>query len=273
MVLKGGRCLAALLAGVAITAGCGAPVAAELTIAAAADLRYALDEVVAAFRRTHPGAPVSVTYGSSGNFHAQLLNGAPYDLFLSADIAYPQQLADRGLVLPDSLFRYARGRIVVWTTRASALDVERLGLSALLADSVSRVAIANPEHAPYGRAAESVLQSAGVLEAVRPRLVLGENIAQTLQFVQSGSADVGIVALSLALAPPVAGSGRYWLVPAPAHPPIEQGGAIMRTARNPDGARAFRTFLMGAEARAVLERYGFEVTPGRQPAREPAQGR
>jgi molybdate transport system substrate-binding protein len=241
--------------------GCAQRAPGELTLAAASDLRYALEEVVASFRRAHPGVDVSVSYGSSGNFYSQLLNGAPFDLFLSADIAYPRQLADRGLVVSGSLFGYARGRLVVWVPATSGLDVETLGLKALEVDSIRHVAIANPEHAPYGRAAESAMRSAGVLERVGPKLVLGENISQTLQFVQSGSADVGIVALSLALAPPVVGAGRYWIVPSEAHPPIEQGGAIMRTTTNPAGAEAFRRFLTGGEALAILQRFGFEA-PG-----------
>ncbi len=234
---------------------------AAVSIAAAADLRYGLDELVGEFRTEHPEVNISVTYGSSGNFYAQLLRGAPFDLFLSADVAYPRQLANRGLIVPESEFSYAEGRIVVWTLASSSpFSVEALGLQALADPSVTRIAIANPEHAPYGRAAEAAMRKAGLLDLVRPKLVFGENVSQTLQFVQSGSAEVGIVALSLALAPRVAAEGRYWLVPSDLHPRIEQGGAIMRSARNLEVARAFRAFLLNPEGRALLQRYGFSTS-------------
>lgn len=252
------RLIAPLLLG-ALLEGCAAPPAASLSIAAASDLRYALDELTGAFERSHAEVRTAVIYGSSGNFYAQILNGAPFDLFLSADIAYARQLEERGLTRPDSVFRYAQGRIAIWVPTSSMLDIEGRGLAALTDGSISRVAIANPEHAPYGRAAEAALRAAGIVDQVRSKLVLGENISQTLQFVQSGSADVGIVALSLALAPPVAPAGRYWLIPADLHPPIDQGGAIVRSTRSPEAAEAFRAFLLGADARVILERYGFVV--------------
>jgi molybdate transport system substrate-binding protein len=246
----------------ALTAtGCGgrptgsAATAQPLTVAAAADLRFALDELTPAFEKSFPGAHVAISYGSSGSFYAELLNGAPFDVFLSADVTYPQKLIERGLAEDDSRFTYGFGRIVVWTRQTSKLPVESNGLNALVDPSVTHVAIANPEHAPYGRAAEAALQSAGVLKSVRPKLVYGENIAQAMQFVQSGAAEVGIVALSLAAAPAV--SGRYFLIPDDSYPPIEQGGVVLRSAKNIDGARALRAFLQSAEARTVLERYGF----------------
>lgn len=244
-----------------VTAGaCDRGQAATLSIAAASDLRYALDELTGVFRESHPGVRVETVYGSSGNFYAQIVNGAPFDLFLSADVAYVRLLDERGLVQSSSLFRYAQGRIAVWVPLSSPLDVGRRGLDVLTDASVSHVAIANPQHAPYGRAAEAALRSAGLFDQVGPRLVLGENISQALQFVQSGSADAGIVALSLAVAPPVARAGRYWLIPEDMHPPIDQGGAILRATKHAAAAEAFRTFLLGDEARAVLGRYGF-VTP------------
>ena len=147
----------------------------------------------------------------------------------------------------------------MWVAAQSALAIENTGLRVLLDPAVKRIAIANPEHAPYGRAAEAAMQSAGLLDTVRPKLVLGENVSQALQFVESGSADVGVVALSLAGAPAVAGKGRYWIVPAEAHPRLEQGGVIMRTAARPDAARAFRSFLLSDPARATLARFGFQL--------------
>jgi molybdate transport system substrate-binding protein len=227
-----------------------------LSIAAASDLRYALDDVAAAYDRAG-GAAVAVSYGSSGNFFAQIVNGAPFDLFLSADIAYARELDERGLVAADGVFGYARGRLAVWTRKSSSLDVGR-GLEALADPAVGRIAIANPAHAPYGRAAEAALRSAGVLDRVRPKIVLGENISQALQFAQSGAADAGLVALSLVLAPPVAGEGKHWLVPGSLHAPILQGGAVLKSPRSDQAAR-FRDFLLGAEAQAVLRRYGFEA--------------
>ncbi|QRK07525.1 molybdate ABC transporter substrate-binding protein [Archangium violaceum] len=233
-----------------------------LTIAAASDLKFALDEFLAEFRARHPDASIQVTYGSSGNFLAQISNGAPFDVFLSADVAYPRKLAEQGLVdEKEPVFLYAVGRIVVWVPEGSPLAVESLGMEALREPAARRIAIANPQHAPYGRAAEAALKSLGVHEAVKDRLVLGENIAQTAQFVQSGSADAGIIALALALAPAMKGQGRYWEVPLEAYPRMEQGGAILKRAADPELARRFRDELLGPRGRALLGRYGFSL-PG-----------
>src|SRR3954468_18335456 len=168
----------------------------RVRVAAAADLNVAMNDVIGRFGAVHD-VDVSVSYGSSGTFYAQLLNQAPFDLFLSADVAYPNQLAARGLTLPQSEFTYAVGRLVLWAPAASRLDVERGGLSALADASIAHVAIANPEHAPYGRAAVAAMQAAGIYDQLRPKLVLGENVAQAMQFVDSGAADAGIVARSL----------------------------------------------------------------------------
>jgi molybdate transport system substrate-binding protein len=237
-----------------------APAPWALTVAAASDLRYAFDEVAMEFRRQYPSTQVTVTYGSSGTFFAQLQNGAPFDVFLSADISYPRQLAEKGLVLAGSAFKYAEGRIVVWVPKSSRLEVEARGLSVLTDPAVNKVAIANPEHAPYGRAAEAAMRSTGVFDVVKPKLVYGENVSQALQFVQSGAADAGIVALSLAKAPALAETGRYWEIPVESHPVIEQGGAIMRSAANLDAALVFRAFMLGDSARVILRRFGF-ATP------------
>ena len=226
-------------------------------IAAAADLRFALEELTALFRKEHSDVAVSVSYGSSGTEYAQLLNRAPFDLFLSADVTYPRQLADRGLALPGSEFTYAVGRIVLWVPASSVIDVARRGMRALEEPGIAHIAIANPEHAPYGRAAEAAMRSAGVYDLVKSKLVFGENVSQALQFVQSGSADIGIVALSLARSPTIANAARFWEIPLDTYPRIEQGGTILQWASNPDAARSFRTFMLGAEGRAVLKRYGF----------------
>jgi molybdate transport system substrate-binding protein len=224
----------------------------KLAIAAAADLNFALEEVSREFRAAHPDVDLAIAYGSSGNFYAQIRNQAPFDIFLSADVEYPRKLVQDGIGARDSLFVYAVGRIVVWVAAASPLDPA----TALRAASVRHVAIANPQHAPYGRAAEAALRSLGVYDSVAGKLVLGENIAQTLEFVQSGAADVGMVALSLALAPPVRAQGRYWEVPGAAYPKIEQGGVIVKDSK---AAREFRSFLLGAGARRILKEYGFSL--------------
>jgi molybdate transport system substrate-binding protein len=228
----------------------------RVRVAAAADLRFALNEILRRFEAAH-GIEVPVSYGSSGTFHAQLMNEAPFDMFLSADVEYPRQLSARGLTLPDSEFTYGIGRLVAWVPADSGLDVVRRGLAIVTDPSVAHVAIANPEHAPYGRAAIAAMRSAGVYDAVKPKLVYGENVEQALQYAQSGAADVGIVALSLALAPAVRSQGRYVDVPLNAYPRIVQGGVILRWAADVEAARALRTFLVGPEGKTVLEQYGF----------------
>jgi molybdate transport system substrate-binding protein len=224
----------------------------KVSIAAAADLQFALEEISGAFRAAHPDVDLAIAYGSSGNFYAQIRNQAPFDIFLSADVEYPRKLVQESIGVRDSLFVYAVGRIVVWVPASSPLDPA----TALRAASVRHVAIANPQHAPYGRAAEAALHSLGIYDSVVGKLVLGENVAQTLEFVQSGAADVGIVALSLALAPPVRGQGRYWEVPPEAYPRIEQGGLILKDSK---AAREFRSFLLAAGGRRILKEYGFSV--------------
>lgn len=229
---------------------------AELTVAAAADLKFAFDDMVKEFNEKQPTTKVSITYGSSGNFFTQLQNGAPFDLYFSADIQYPRKLAEAGLTT-DEVFLYSIGRIVVWTPKNSAIDVKKLGVKALLEPSVHKIAIANPEHAPYGRAAVAALKTLQVYDQVQPKLVFGENIAQTAQFVQSGAADIGILALSLAIAPKMTETGCYWEVPLDAYPKMEQGGVILKAAKNLGIARAFRDFVMSEHGRAILKRYGF----------------
>lgn len=241
--------------------GVGSTNETSVVVAAAADLKYALDELVASFEEQHPQIDVQTTYGSSGNFYAQLTNRAPFDIYFSADIEYPRKLSEQGLALGGSEFPYAVGQIVVWVRNESALDVEQLGIQTLLDPSVRKIAIANPRHAPYGRAAEGALKSLGVYEQVQDRLVLGENIAQTAQFVESGAADVGIIALSLALAPAMRDKGRCWQIPLDAYPPLEQGGVILTWVKDREATETLRTFVVGDEGRAILRRYGF-LLPG-----------
>ena len=228
-----------------------------MRIAAASDLRYALEEITAQLKQAQPDLDLQVAYGSSGTFFAQLVNGAPFDLFMSADIEYPRQLAARGLTLPDSEFTYAIGRLVLWVPASSPLDVEQSGMEALADPRVAYISIANPEHAPYGRAAEAAMRQAKVYDRVKSRIVFGENVSQALQFVQSGAAQAGLVALSLAIAPavkPSESSGRFRRT---LYPQIDQGGVILRAAADVEAARAVRAFLLGERGRAILKQYGF----------------
>jgi molybdate transport system substrate-binding protein len=255
------RCLASAVLLLSLLSA--APAAASdrpVSVAAAADLRFAMEELVEGFRRTRPGIAVTVNYGSSGHFFSQISNGAPFDMFLSADIEYPRRLAEAGQGAREGVFPYAAGRIAVWVPAASRIPVER-GVRTLASSGVRRIAIANPRHAPYGRAAEAALRSASVYEAVKDKLVFGENVAQAAHFVQSGAADAAIIALALAVAPMLAKEGRYFEVPPETYPRIEQGGLILGRARDPEAAGVLRAFILGGEGRATLKRYGF-LLPG-----------
>ena len=234
----------------------------ELRVAVAANFQHAFAEMAAAFEKENPTIKVKPTYGSSGNFYAQLTNRAPFDLFLSADTEYPRKLIADGLADRDSEFVYAVGQIVMWVPNDSPLDLDALGMMAVADPSVKKLAIANPRHAPYGRAAEEALMEFGLYEEVQDRLVMGENVAQTAQFVESGAADAGIIALSLAMAPTMRDKGRYWIVPLEAYPRLEQGGVIMNWTQDRDAAQALRSFLTGDDGRAILQRYGFLLPEG-----------
>jgi molybdate transport system substrate-binding protein len=229
----------------------------QLRIAAASDLQFALADLLKSFESQHPEIHVIVTYGSSGNFFSQLSNKAPFDVFLSADATYPQKLVDQGLAQPSALFPYATGRIALWAPKESPLNIATQGLTALTDPRVKKIAIANPDHAPYGRAAVGAMKSANIYDRVKDHLVLGENISQTAQFVSTGSADIGIIALSLALAPQMSDKGTYWEIPTNSYPPIEQAGVIMNTATDPQAAQAFRDYLTSDPGRSALARFGF----------------
>lgn len=229
----------------------------KITIAAAADLKFALDEIVVLFGKAHPADRVETIYGSSGKFQAQIRLGAPFDLYFSADIAYPRALKAEGFAASE-VQPYAVGRIVLWSP---SRDAGRMTLADLADPAIRKIAIANPKHAPYGKRAEEALRAAGVWEKVEPKLVYGENIAQTAQFVQTGNAQAGIIALSLALSTELSKQGGYALIPDNLHQPLEQGFIItQRAAANPL-AQAFARFMMGHEARTVMTRYGFAL-PG-----------
>ena len=235
--------------------GANALAAEEITIAAAADLNFAFKDLVAEFEKS-TGNRVKLTLGSSGNFYAQIQNGAPFDLYFSADIGYPKKLEEAGLTVPGSLYRYAVGRIVLWTGTASRIDVSK-GLEVLRDPAIKKVAIANPKHAPYGRAAVSAMQHFNVYEPVKDKLILGENISQAAQFIESGACEIGIVALSLAIAPAMKAGGTYWEIPAEAHPPIEQGAVILRSSKQQESSRQFLEFVKDAQGREIMKRYGF----------------
>jgi molybdate transport system substrate-binding protein len=232
--------------------------AGEITIAAAADLNFAFKEIVAGFEKK-TGNKIKLSLGSSGNFFAQLSNGAPFDLFFSADIGYPKKLEEAGLAEPGTLYMYAVGRIVVWAPKGSPIDVGVLGIKALRHPSVQKIAIANPKHAPYGRAAVAAMEHFKVYDAVKDKLVLGENISQAAQFIQTGGADIGIIALSLAVAPAMKETGTYWEVPLEAYPRLEQGAVVLKAAKDPKTARAFLDHIKSPEGTAVFKLYGFFV--------------
>lgn len=263
------RIWAATVAILFTMAACGGPSrdngpdasATGVRIAAASDLQFAMPVLIERFQQDHPAIPVNPTFGSSGNFFAQLRQQAPFDMYLSADMTYPQRLGEQGLLADGSLFEYAVGRLAITVRSGSPLDVEDLGIGALTDPSVRKIAIANPEHAPYGVAAEESMRSYGIYDQVAGKLVLGENVSQAAQFIDAGAADVGIIALSLALAP--AYTGTYFEIPADRHNEILQGGAIMAAARDPESARLFREFLLSKAGKEVLADFGFVVPSDR----------
>ena len=240
-----------------IITGVNVALAEEITIAAASDLNFAFREIATEYENT-TGNHVRLTLGSSGNFFAQIQNGAPFDLYFSADIAYPRNLEEAGLTVPGSLYQYAVGRIVLWTGHESRIDVTK-GFEALREPTIRKIAIANPKHAPYGRAAVAAMEYFKVYDQVKDRLILGENISQAAQFIESGACDVGIIALSLAVAPAMKSKGTYWEVPADAHLPLEQGAVILKSSKNQEAARQFLEFIKGPNGQEIMKRYGFIV--------------
>jgi molybdate transport system substrate-binding protein len=234
--------------------------AQDITVAAAADLSSALPAIAARYK-AQSGREVKLTFDGSGNLTTQIRNGAPFDLFFSADEDYPKQLIEAGLADGGTLYRYAVGRLVLWVPNDSPLDLEKLGIKALLDPSVKKISIANPEHAPYGRAAAAALRHYGIYEQVSSRLVLGENIAQAAQFVESGNAQAGLVALSHALAPAMKTRGRYWLVPLDAYPTLNQAAVIVSASKQKDAAKQFLEFVRSQQITSLLETYGFSLPP------------
>src|ERR1041385_1532165 len=226
------------------------PASEELTIAAASDLTPAFDEIGRAFESTYKTKVVFV-YGSTGMLTRQIENGAPVDLFAAASMSYIDELDQKGLIVPDSKAIYAIGRITLWTPAESTLRLE--SIKDLARPEVMRVAIAHPDHAPYGLAAKQALESAGIWDSVKPKLVYGDNIRQTLQYAETGNFEVAIVALSLSKQ----SHGHWSLIPEELHQPLEQGIAIMKSTKKEQAARAFAAFLTGPQGRAIMQKYGF----------------
>ena len=232
--------------------------AQTISAAAAADLTSVLTELAKQYE-TQTGNEVRLSFGASGNLTQQIRNGAPFDLFFSADEEYPRQLIAEGFAERDSLYRYAVGRLVLWVPANSTLDLSGKGVNVLLDPSVKRIAIANPLHAPYGRAAAAALKHFGIYEKVVDRLVLGESVSQAAQFVESGNAQAGLIALSHALAPGMKNKGRHWQVPADSYPELDQAVVILSRSRQKKEAVAFIEYLKGGEARSTFEHYGFSL--------------
>lgn len=231
--------------------------AGTVSIAAAANLVHALDALNAEFARVAPGVAVTSATGSSGSLVAQIQNGAPFDLFLSADLDYPRALIAAGLVDGKSLQIFATGRLVLWTTRPG---LKLPSIAGTVRDpTVKKISVANLDTAPYGRAARQALEKLGAWAEAQPKLVIGESISQTAQFIATGNADIGFVALSLVLAPNLAEKGRWLVVPAELHAPLTHGAVLtIRGAANP-AARQYLGFLRSAAARKVLEGFGYGV--------------
>jgi len=231
--------------------------AQTLRVAAAADLQYAMGELASRFEK-QSGIKVITNYGSSGNFRSQIQNGAPFDVFFSADADYPKQLVDRGFAEADTFTVYAHGHLVLWASSDEKTGLAQRGFEALKDARVRTIAIANPELAPYGRAAIAALKSAGVYEAVKAKLIYGDNISQAAQFAQSRNAQVGVLALSLTFAESMK-DGERWEVPPELYPVIEQAAVVVRASPNKSAARAFLAFVKSAEGRQILGKYGLTL--------------
>ena len=237
--------------------------AQEITVAAAADLNYAMKDVAAHFQQ-QTGNEVNLSLGASGNLYSEIRNGAPYDLFFSADSDYPKKLAASGLIDSSSLRTYAVGHLVLWHPSIGGnhdyLPATRDEISKfLLRPDVKRIAIANPEHAPYGRAAMATLQHYNLKGKVADKLVFGENVSQAAQFVQSGNAQVGFIPLSLILYPSSKNAHDYWSVPQDAYPPLEQVAGIVSSSKHKKTAQAFLDYVRSAQGAAIMEQYGFSM--------------
>ena len=240
----------------ALLSSIGCP-AEQLAVAAAADLNFAMKEIAQRYQQS-TGNTLKLSFGSSGNFFVQIQNGAPFDLFFSADISYPAKLGQAGLAEPGTIYQYAVGKIVLWVPNNSQLDLSK-GIDVLLDPSIKKIAMANATHAPYGRAAEEALKKAGIYDRVKGKLVIGENISQTAQFVQTGNAEIGIIAESLAKAPTMAAEGRFVEISSPLYSPIDQGAVVLKNSPHKTAAKAFLAFMKTVEVQQILTQYGFTI--------------
>jgi len=229
---------------------------ADLTVAAAADLSSALKEIGNVYEKK-TGVKLRLAFGASGALTQQVQQGAPFDVFFSADMDYPRQLIASGDADGKTLYQYAVGKLVLWVPSDSTLDVEHKGMNVLLEPTVKKIAIANPQHAPYGRAAVAALKHEGVYDRVADRLVMGENVSQAAQFVESGNADAGFVALAHAVAPAMQGKGKYWRVPDDDYPPLEQGVVVLTHSQHKKEAAEFVEFIKSKDVTEILKKYGF----------------
>ncbi len=230
----------------------------EITVGAAADMSSVLPELAAHYTK-QTGQRVKLSFGSSGNLTNQIRNGAPFDLFFSADEDYPKQLIAEGLADKNSLYRYAVGLLVLWVPNSVPLDPQKLGIFTLLGPAIQKIAIANPEHAPYGRAAEAALKHLGIYQQVAAKLVLGENVSQAAEFVESGNAQAGLIALSHALGPALKDKGHYWVVPLDAYHTLNQAAVVLSRSKSQAAARRFLDFVRSRENTSLLGSYGFSL--------------
>ena len=233
----------------------------QITIAAAADLRSALDEISSSFQ-TETAIQVKAVYGSSGNLFQQIQNGAPFDVFFSANSDYPKKLEAGGLSIPGSYYEYGRGHIVLLASSTSVFDLQK-GLKVLLEPAIKRIAIADPSHAPYGQAAVAALKLQGIYDRVARKIVVAENVAQAASFVTSGAAEIGIVAKSLVVLQSARAQARFAEIPASQYPPIEQACVLLKSSTKQDAARRFLQYVRSRKASKILQRYGFEIPPAK----------
>jgi molybdate transport system substrate-binding protein len=236
---------------------CVSSPAQELTVAAAADLHPAMEQIAAGFEQAS-GIKLRVSYGSSGNLYQQLRNGAPFDVFLSANVEYPKKLEEAGLVASGTYCEFARGSIVLMVPSGVHADLTE-GLHVLLTPAVKKVAIADPGHAPYGQAAVAAIKAEGIYDWVEPKLVKGENISQAASFVLSGAADAGLIAKSLAIAPAAAKQAKFVEVPPKLYPPLLQAMVVLKSSKNQQAAMRFEAYIRSNHVKKILKQYGFGV--------------
>jgi molybdate transport system substrate-binding protein len=250
-------CLAACLLG---TSGCSSASRpaenASVVVAVAADLQFAFEEILLDLHRVHPEIEIRPTFGSSASLFAQISNRAPFDMFLAADVDFLHRLAQDGLVDKPSIFVYGQSRLAVWVKRDSELPIGTEGMKVLLLPQVNKIAIANPVHSPYGRAARELLERLSMWPEVESKIVLAENVVQTTQLVENGSADVGIIAMTLALAPPFRATGQFARIPDDVAPVLMQGGGIMTRAKDKVACQKLKEYLLSPRGREILSEYG-----------------